>query len=272
MLFPFRDNNPIRTTPVVTYALVTANVLAFLWLWRMPEGRQQAVVMQRGFIPARIAQLGSPHPEPLSVEVPVEKVMTRHGPAVRVRQYVLEPNRREVLLSLLTCMFLHGSWLHLLGNMWFLWIFGNNVEDRLGPALYFLLYLGGGLLATAAQWQIDPESTTPIIGASGAVAAILGAYAITWPWAKVETFVVLVVFFTVIELPALVVLGLWFLGQVLEASQALGSNAIPYRSGVAWWAHVGGFVAGAIAMPVLSTLAGERDRGWPEPIEAEVVD
>ncbi len=101
-------------------------------------------------------------------------------------------------------MFLHGGWWHLIGNMWFLWIFGNNVEDRLGHVTYLLFYLGGGMLATGTHWLIAPSSTMPVIGASGAVAAVLGAYAITWPWARVDTFVFLFVFFTIIEVPALV--------------------------------------------------------------------
>lgn len=260
MFIPFRDDNPVRRTPWVTYALVAANVVAFLWLWRLPPGRQQAVVFQRGFVPARMEQLWGRNLRPLEVEVQGRPVLTPFGPAVQVQTYRLEPSPREILLSLITCMFLHGGWLHLLGNMWFLWIFGNNVEDRLGPGLYFAFYILGGLLATLAQWQIDPDSTTPIIGASGAVAAVLGAYAITWPWAKVETLVVLIVFFTVIELPALVVLGVWFLGQVVEATHAIqvGSGPLSYRSGVAWWAHIGGFIFGALAMPVLSSLAEPR--------------
>jgi membrane associated rhomboid family serine protease len=191
------------------------------------------------------------------VEIPGRQFQTPQGIMVEMQRVQLPPGRGQVLATLLTHMFLHGGWLHLLGNMWFLWIFGNNVEDRLGPVLYLLFYLGGGLLATGTHWLLSPDSTAPLIGASGAVAAILGAYAITWPWARVETFVFIVFFFTIIELPALVVLGIWFFMQVLEVSKALGlsGSGLQYNTGVAWWAHVGGFVAGVILMPYLSDLA-----------------
>jgi len=264
MLFPFRDNNPTRSTPVVTYGLVAANVLAFLWLSMLPAGQQQRVVLQHGFLPARIGQLLNP--EPLTVEIPRRKLQTPHGVMVQVERFQFPPQPPQILLSLVTCMFLHGGWWHLIGNMWFLWIFGNNVEDRLGPAVYFLFYLGGGVLATAAQWLINPASTSPVIGASGAVAAVLGAYAITWPWARVESLLFLFFFVTIIELPALFVLGFWFVGQLLEAMQVLNlpSNELSYSSGVAWWAHVGGFVAGMLLMPTLSDLVRGSRRSPPD--------
>ncbi len=269
MLFPFRDVNPARSTPFVTYGLVAVNALVFLWLSLLPSGEQQLVVLERGFIPARVGQLWEP--EVLTVDIPMEKVRTVRGVFVRVERFELPPAPRQILLSLLTCMFLHGGWWHLIGNMWFLWIFGNTVEDRLGPVVYLLFYLGGGLLATATHWLIAPASTAPVIGASGAVAAVLGAYAVTWPWARIQTLLFLFVFFTVVELPALVVLGLWFLGQVVEASQALNlpGNALHYASGVAWWAHIGGFLAGVLLMPPMSRLVrgrGHGDDSEPPPV------
>jgi membrane associated rhomboid family serine protease len=256
MLFPFRDNNRIQRTPVVTYALVAANVLALLWLGRLPENRQQAFVLEHGFVPARLAQLVD-H-QPITVRVPQGRIRTPEGVATVVFERTFPPSSREILLSLVTCMFLHGGWLHLAGNMWFLWIFGNNVEDRLGPVVYSLFYLGGGVLAGICHWAFAPNSTAPVIGASGAVAVILGAYAITWPWAKVETLVFLFVFVTIIELPALLVLGAWFVGQVLEATHALGAggNGVGGHTGVAWWAHIGGFLTGVFLMPLLGDLAG----------------
>jgi membrane associated rhomboid family serine protease len=162
----------------------------------------------------------------------------------------LEANPGQIVLSWFTAMFLHGGWLHLIGNMWFLVIFGNNVEDRLGHGVYLLLYLLGGLAAAAFHWAGAPSSMAPVIGASGAVAAILGAYAITWPWARVHTLIFLFIFITVVDFPALLVLGVWFLTQLFNATQqtmGMGEN-------VAWWAHVGGFVAGAFLMPLLSAL------------------
>lgn len=270
MFFPLRDRNPTTRTAVVTYSLVIANVLAFLWLWRMPDHRQQLVVIQRGFIPARIAQLTNPRP--LTIEVEQVGAMTPHGPIVHTQSYPLAPDRGSIFLSLFTCMFLHGGWMHLIGNMWFLWIFGNNVEDRLGSPLFLLFYLAGGLFATAVQWWADPASTVPVIGASGAVAGVLGAYAITWPWAKVSTFVVLIIFFTVVDLPALVVLGIWFLLQLLEAGRTLGSMDVAYRSGVAFWAHVGGFAFGAVLMPVLGSLVPPPRPRLYEAALPEIID
>jgi membrane associated rhomboid family serine protease len=146
-------------------------------------------------------------------------------------------------------MFLHGSLLHLLGNLWFLYLFGNNVEDRLGPGRFLFLYLLGGVSASLSHWLADPGSQVPVIGASGAVAAILGAYTVTWPWARVYTLVFLFIFVTVIEVPALLVNGIWFLGQIFAGEQARGGSG-----GVAWWAHVGGFLTGAALMFVLNSF------------------
>jgi membrane associated rhomboid family serine protease len=154
-----------------------------------------------------------------------------------------------------------------------LWLFGNNVEDRLGHVLFFCFYLLGGLLATACHWAYDPASTTPVIGASGAVSAVLGAYAVTWPHARVKTVVFLIVFVTVIEFPALLVLGFWFVTQLIEAAGLLrlpmrGGAVIAEPASVAWWAHVGGFVAGLVLMPLLSAGAPPADTDWKKEAEA----
>ena len=253
---------------------MAANVVVFLWMSRLPFPQRQVFAVRHGFVPARIGQLLDP--KPLDVEIPQGRLWTPLGLQVRVIEYRLEPKPAEILLSLLTCMFLHGGWWHLIGNMWFLWIFGKKVEDRLGPAIYLPFYLTGGLVASGLQWAIAPHSTAPVIGASGAVAAVLGAYAITWPWARIDTFVFLFVFVTLIELPALFVLGLWFAGQVLEATRVLNpaETGLDYNTGVAWWAHVGGFVAGLLLMPPLGDLAralrgGLSDRPPPPPESPE---
>jgi membrane associated rhomboid family serine protease len=255
MLLPFHDDNPTVRTPVVMYGIVVVNVLAFLLTLSLSPVGEQELVYQRGFMPARLAQLV--HGEPITV--PIERVgVDRWGQVVQFEQPLkLPPARGQILLSLLTCMFLHGGWLHLIGNMWFLWIFGNNVEDRLGHVAFLLFYLGGGLLASGAHWLVDPSSTTPVIGASGAIAAILGAYAITWPWARVHTLVFLFVFITVIDVPAMLVLGIWFVGQFISSGQQLQDAA-----GVAWWAHIGGFIAGLLLMPLVDALLhpGRRQR------------
>jgi membrane associated rhomboid family serine protease len=153
-------------------------------------------------------------------------------------------------LTLLTSMFMHGGLLHIAGNMLFLWIFGNNIEDAMGRTKFILFYLGGGLAATLAQVLIDTSSTIPSIGASGAVAAVLGAYALLYPRARVVTLVILVVFITIIELPALLVLGLWFLLQLFYGSAELAQPV--GGGGVAYWAHIGGFVFGLALVKLLA--------------------
>ena len=189
------------------------------------------------------------------IQIPVYSPFWGRG--IKSRNLVLKPDRRQIWLSLLTCMFLHGSWLHVLGNMWFLWLFGDNVEDRLGRLPYLVLYFSAGLVASLCHWAVEPMSTTPVIGASGAIAGVLGAFAVTWPWARVSTLIFLVIFVTVVEVPALVVLGAWFLLQVWAGQESLRR---PNAGGVAWWAHVGGFLGrhGAHAVPGPGKGKGER--------------
>jgi membrane associated rhomboid family serine protease len=263
MFFPLHDRNPTTRTPIVTYAIVAFNVVAFLWMFRLSPLALEELYYDRGFVPARIAQLvdgrqievtlenapldpqpNEPQPnEPQPNEPQPNEPQTKELPALP----------QQILLSLLTCMFLHGGPIHLIGNMWFLWLFGNNVEDRLGHAVFLAFYLVGGLLASACHWVVQPGSTTPVIGASGAVAVMLGAYAVTWPWARVKTLVFLVVFVTIIDLPALLLLGLWFAAQIWGGTRDL----IPGEaSGVAWWAHIGGFVVGLLLMPLLGAVIG----------------
>ena len=170
MFFPFHDDNPTTRPPVVTVALVAVNVLCFLWILALPEARRQALYLEHGFIPARIQQLTNP--QPLVIK---QQVLVQHPFFGRIAQEravaQLPADRGQIVTSLFTSMFLHGSWLHLIFNMWYLWLFGNNVEDRLGGVIFLLFYLGGGLLAAACHWAVDPGSTVPVVGASGAVAA-----------------------------------------------------------------------------------------------------
>ena len=270
MIFPFGDDVPSRRPPVVTCTIIGLNVLALLWVDLLSPLDHQLVVIERGFIPARIMQSLQGRPVVIEVQDVAEEPHLRLPAALRgqvefKRQIELPADRRAILGSLVTSLFLHGGWLHLLGNMWFLWIFGNNVEDRLGHFVYALFYLGGGVLASLCHWLSDPTSIVPVIGASGAVATVLGAYAITWPWAHIRCVVVLVIFITVIELPALIVLGFWFLTQVLEATH---QTEIGMQGGVAFWAHIGGFLAGMALMPLLRGPAPPR----PRPIEYELHD
>jgi len=151
-------------------------------------------------------------------------------------------------------MFLHGGWLHLIGNMWYLWIFGDNVEDRMGAPGYLVFYLGGGAVAAVFHSMLMPGSPVPTVGASGAIAAVLGAYAQAFPRARVLTLVPIFVFFQVIAIPALVLLGVWFVIQFISGTLSLGSSS----GGVAWWAHIAGFVYGFVVMGILSRRRRRR--------------
>jgi membrane associated rhomboid family serine protease len=220
-------------------------------LSQLPSEKLEEYVARRGFVPARIAQLFNPN---LVVRVKLsEKAVPapqflRAPRAFLQRVMNLPASRGEIVLSLFTAMFIHGGWLHLLSNMWYLWIFGDNIEDRLGHGAFAGFYLLGGVLASLCHWAVDPTSTVPVVGASGAIAAVLGAFAITHPTANVRCLLFLVVFVTVIDLPALAVLGFWFVQQLLEGFGALNLGT---GGGVAWWAHVGGFVVGLMLMPLL---------------------
>lgn len=249
-MLPLKDHNPTFSTPFVTYVLIVINSLVMLWLSSLTPVAQQQFVIEHGFVPARIAQLSNPN---LVVKVPIEAdVVVQNGKLVQrpIKTVELSPAAAAILASLLTSMFMHGGWMHLAGNMWFLWIFGNNIEDRLGHVLYLAFYLLGGLLATGCHWAYDPHSAIPVVGASGAVATILGAYAVTYPKATVST-LIFFGFITIVEIPALVWLAIWLGGQLLSA-------LVQQDTGVAVWAHIGGFAVGAVLMPLLSRAIGPR--------------
>ena len=155
------------------------------------------------------------------------------------------PGQPSTWLTLLFAMFMHGSLLHIAGNMLFLWIFGNNIEDSMGRPRFILFYLLGGLIALGAQVLANPNSTIPTVGASGAIAAVLGGYVVLYPRARVLTLIFIILFVTVIELPAMIVLGIWFLLQLIDASASHGDIA---GGGVAYYAHIGGFAFGLLAI------------------------
>lgn len=213
-MIPIGDFNPRRNVPIVTILLVLANVIAFIYQLSLPEAELQRFISQAALIPLRVTAYWGPL-------------------AAR---------------SLLTSLFLHGSWMHILGNMLYLWIFGDNVEERLGPLGYLLFYLASGVVASLAQVAVAPGSSVPIIGASGAVAGVLGAYLVLFPHARVRTLVTLFYFLRVVELPAAIVLGLWF---VLQLFNGLASITAMSSGGVAWFAHLGGFAAGAMVGALL---------------------
>jgi membrane associated rhomboid family serine protease len=265
MLLPLRDDNKGLHTPYVTYALIAANLAVMAWFAICPPEEQRREVAEHGFIPARIAQLTNPR---LVVDVPLEPrepVVGRNRrvalDAIPVPVLRLPAAPMQILSTILTTMFLHGGWIHLAGNMWFLWIFGNNVEDRLGHWLYLVFYLVGGVLATSCHWAYDPHSMTPVIGASGAVATVLGAYAVTFPAASVRTLVFLGLV-TVIDIPAIVWLGLWLAGQLVDA-MFVGDLA------VAVWAHIGGFAAGAFLMPILTFGLPPHGTSWDDEMKRQ---
>lgn len=236
-MFPYRDENPSILTPVVTIGLIAAN----LAVWLIVQGMGSEVplatsVCELGLIPGDL--LGR-LPEGFAIPV---------GPRLACVVEAGTPWR-----TLITSMFLHGGWLHLLGNMWFLWVFGNNVEDSMGHTRFAVFYLLCGLAAAVAQVMVDPSSPVPMVGASGAISGVMGAYAILFPRVRIHTLVVLVVLFFRVAVPAWVMLGYWFLLQLLST----GMGAV---GGVAFWAHIGGFVAGALLiLPFRSAdLLGRR--------------
>lgn len=265
MLFPYQDERKTRRFPLVTVLIIVVNMAVFAFeapLIYNPakEIQYTAFVDTYGFVPARLAQLFQANPQPIRIDLYPELQIQEKQLGVpfgsirisedRPRFVILSTSRLSILSAMVTCMFLHGSLWHLAGNMWFFWLFGNNIEDRLGAPLFLIYYLLGGMCATLSHVWLGDGGLIPIIGASGAVAVIMGAYAAMYPYSRVRCFVFLLVIFFFIELPALLVLGLWFAFQIVEAmSPQPGVSA-----GVAWWAHIGGFVLGMFTMPMLAAL------------------
>ena len=227
-MIPLRDHQPGRLTPVMVYLIIALNVLVFLFEASLPERRLDAFVQSYGMIPREITT---------GVDIP-------------------PPGPRPIQTTLLTSMFMHGGWLHLIGNMLYLWVFGNNVEDVFGHVGFLIFYLVTGLAASFLQIVIGPNSRIPNIGASGAIAGVLGAYLIFFPRARIDTLVGRVV----VPLPALYVLGFWFVLQFFQGIAAL-SPEVAGAGGVAFWAHVGGFIAGLI----IAIFFRGRVAAWDSP-------
>jgi rhomboid family protein len=260
MFLPLFDLNPHQRLPLITILLIVVNVAITAYTGSLSEAKQSQIALQYGFVPARLSNVGNGR----AITARAEVVDVRNGrrvPAVVVAQLSTDP--ADVYPTFLTTLFLHGGWAHVLMNMWMLWIFGNNIEDRLGPFVYLAFYLLGGVVATLAFWASDPEGLMPVIGASGAVAAVLGGYAITFPTAKVRTLVFFILF-TIVDLPALVVLGFWFAIQLVSGLVGLWGVAL---GPVAFWSHVGGFVVGMILMPLLSLGASPPGKDWRKEID-----
>jgi membrane associated rhomboid family serine protease len=238
-VIPLKDSIPTERFPWLTIALIVANVVVYFGLQGggILSGPDQQIVIEYGAIPYEIT-----HPGYECFAFPGEDGLTcdngGHGqPATWV--------------TILTSMFMHGGLLHLGGNMLFLWVFGNNIEDSMGKVRFVAFYLLGGLVAVLAQTGIDPDAAIPTIGASGAVAAVLGGYALLYPRARIVTLIFIIIFFTIVELPALLVLGAWF---VLQAINGVGDVATPAAGGggVAYFAHIGGFLFGLIAVKLFA--------------------
>ena len=233
-MFPIRDHNPSGRTPFVTYALIAANIAIFLAYW---FGLQSDYALNEFFYTYGI-----------------------------VPQFVMSGQN---LPSLITHMFLHGGWMHLAGNMLFLWIFGDNLEDLMGPVKFVIFYILAGFAAAGLQIAADPSSQVPMVGASGAIAGVLGGYLLLFPRARVDVVIILIIIFKVVPIPAWIMLGLWFGIQVVSGVVTPSDGG-----GVAYWAHAGGFVAGMIlCVPLWQRMGGtafwQRNHGQPAHPAAE---
>lgn len=235
-MIPLRDNIPPRTFPFVNYSLIAACAVVFLIQLADTTDGQDHLVEQYGMIPVRVF-----HPNKIIILQEEKLVRGRFGPEREVVEHELAPTDVAPWLTLLTCTFLHGGWMHFLGNMWFLHIFGDNVEDRFGHFGYLLFYLGSGIAASATHLITNASSTMPTIGASGAIAGVMGAYLLLYPHSKVLTLVPIVIFIQVFVIPAPFFLVVWFLLQFFQGTAAITARE---AGGVAWWAHIGGFAAG----------------------------
>lgn len=254
-MIPLRDNIPSRTTPWVTYLIVGVTLLVFLAQLRQPPN-QPSLAEQYGMVPARLR-----HPDAELTIPDIRQIQTPFGVRLERVERPLAPAAVTPLATMFTCIFLHGSWMHFLGNMWFLFIFGDNVEDRFGHVTYLLFYVACGIAASAAHFLWNVDSTIPTIGASGAVAGVMGAYFVLYPRAMVLSVIPLFILFPVVVLPATIFLGIWFLMQFFQ-----GAFSVAAASNVAWWAHVGGFLAGAFVARVMgNTHHLQPPPGGPRP-------
>ena len=212
-MIPIKDNIPSRSVPVVLYALILLNAYVFYQELTVSEDDLERLLEQFGLVPAEFLD-----------------------------GWKRSPWNPALYIPFVANLFFHGGWLHIIGNMWYLRIFGDNIEDRLGHGGFLLFYLLCGVAANAAQIYVDPVADVPTIGASGAISGVLGAYLVSYPGAKVKTIIPIFIIFTVVEVPAVLFLGIWFLAQLQSGAASLAMAG----TNVAWWAHIGGFVAGMV--------------------------
>ena len=243
-MIPYRDENETQRRAIVTGTIIGLNI--FSWLFIQGAGTEFPLaksVCELGLIPAEI-----------TASVPAGKGFSM-GPGLVC---TTDPGRQ--ISHILTSMFLHGSWMHLIGNMWFLWLFGNNVEDSMGRLRFVAFYLLTGLAAAIGQVVTTPDSLIPMVGASGAISGVMGAYLILYPRVKVYVLLPIFIFFTSVALPAWMMLGYWFFIQL--ASGLLSSDEV---GGVAFWAHIGGFVAGVVLIKLFARddyISAHRAHLW----------
>jgi len=233
-VFPIDDNNPTRSTPYVTYGLIAINIMVFIHELSLTPPELEAFFRLYAVVP---------------------KELTASLVGISVNQPVPE------LLTLVTSQFLHGGFAHIFGNMLFLWVFGNNIEERLGPLKYLIFYISCGIMADLCQWFFSMQSLIPSLGASGAIAGVLGAYILRFPDARIRTLVFLGPLITFPDIPAIFFLGIWFVQQALYgiASLNVPTNIGMESGGVAYWAHIGGFVFGAILGPMLGLFTSDSE-------------
>ena len=262
-MIPLRDNIPSDRFPVVTLTFIVINVLVFL-VFQGPsfsfsggDAVETKPVVEYGAIPYRITHPGDEcdlvpaTATTAGTEIVVCEGTPEYREALQAGVPIENMSQPPGFLTIFTSMFMHGGWLHIAGNMIFLWIFGNNVEDSMGRLRYVFFYLLGGIAAAGAQVAISPDSTVPLVGASGAIAAVLGGYALLYPRARVLTlFFFFFIFF--IEVPALLLLGLWIFTQFLPAVGQLATPEVGGGGGVAYWAHIGGFLFGLAAIKLFA--------------------
>jgi membrane associated rhomboid family serine protease len=254
-MIPIKDNIPTDRFPFVTVVLIVANFVVYLLAIRhggsFISGPDVHEVLKYGAIPRALTHSGVHCAEVVQVSNPTTAQLLCNARELAANHIAAE-NTLPTWETVFTSMFMHGSILHIGGNMLFLWIFGNNVEDSMGPIKFIAFYLLGGIAALALQVAVGPNSTAPTIGASGAIAAVLGGYIVLYPRARVLTLVFIILFFTVIELPAIVMLGIWFAEQAVFGAANL-TNPTGGGGGVAYFAHVGGFAFGALTIRLLAT-------------------
>jgi membrane associated rhomboid family serine protease len=229
-MIPIQDTVQSRSLPFVTWTLILLNGLVFLHELTLPPERLEQFVALWGMIPAQLSTAPS------------------------------------TWFTLITCMFLHGGWMHFFGNMWTLYLFGDNVEDRMGSGRFLVFYLVCGIIASLTHILIDPRSEIPTIGASGAIAGVLGAYFVLFPTSRIITLVPIFFIPLIVEIPAIFFIGVWFLSQLFSGTLALIGPG--HFEGVAWWAHIGGFVAGLALLPIFKTSRRQygriyADEYWP---------